>query len=213
MEIVCQSCATRLSIPDERLPVGVPSVTGKCPKCQSAIEIKIPSADRAAPHAPPAAPPPETFAAPLDEDFSGDRRLAIVCFNDEPSQAAAKAALEALNYTVHVPAKPEEAIGRLRRNKYEVLVLHEEYGGGAAQNVVLKAIGPMAMALRRHMCIGLVGKGFYSMDNMMAFARSVNFVVAERELDKLKGIARQAVADNDQFYAAFREALKEAGKV
>ena len=40
----------------------------------------------------------------------------------------------------------------------------------------------------------------------------MNFVVAERELDKIKGIARQAVTDNDRFYKIFRDAVHDAGK-
>jgi hypothetical protein len=47
---------------------------------------------------------------------------------------------------------------------------------------------------------------------MAAFAKSVNFVVAERELNKLSGILRQAVTENDQFYRVFRESLREAGR-
>ena len=78
---------------------------------------------------------------------------------------------------------------------------------------VLQTIQPMAMALRRHMCVGLVGTQFRTFDNMMAFAKSVNFVVGECELPKIKGIARQAVAENDQFYRVFRESLRDAGKM
>jgi len=48
---------------------------------------------------------------------------------------------------------------------------------------------------------------------MLAFLKSVNFVVAERELPKIKGIARQAVTENDQFYRVFRDALRDAGKM
>jgi hypothetical protein len=62
------------------------------------------------------------------------------------------------------------------------------------------------------MCVGLIGKQFRTLDNMTAFVKSVSFVVAEREIAKIKAITRQAVAENDQFYRVFREALREAGK-
>jgi predicted Zn-dependent protease len=48
---------------------------------------------------------------------------------------------------------------------------------------------------------------------MAAFAQSVNFVVAERDLSKLKAIVNEAISENDQFYRVFREALHEAGKL
>ena len=60
--------------------------------------------------------------------------------------------------------------------------------------------------------LGIVGKSLATMDNMTAFSKSVNFTAAERELDKIKGIARQALADNEQFYRVFREAVLDAGK-
>ena len=272
MDIICGKCATKLSIPDDKLPKGVPSVTGKCPKCQGPIEIRLkpspqppaqdatqplPPPEPAAPEPQPSSraeeqpaprtaapepqpspraeeqpaprtaapepqpkpvpPPPAAPEAPpavfTDEDFAEGRRLAMACFDSPEAQSQAKAALEEAGYTVHVPSKPEEAVARLRRIRYEVLLLDEAYGGSAEGNAVLRAVQPMAMPLRRHMCVGLVGKELRTLDNMTAFAKSVNFVVAERELGKIKAITRQAVADNDQFYRVFRESLQEAGRV
>lgn len=250
MEIICDACATKLSIPDDKLPKGVPSVTGKCPNCQGAILIRLdgsasPPPEAAAPApapngvsepaaaAPaPATPPPAAAEAPapapaaqsrpafaepstlpiVAEDFVEGQRLALVSFNLPEAQATGKEALESLGYTVHLSSKPEEAIQRLRHSKYEVLLLDETYGGSKDANIVLGALQPMAMSMRRAICVGLVGKDFLTLDNMAAFTLSVNFVVAERELPKLKGIVRQAVADNDQFYAVFREAMREVGK-
>ena len=150
--------------------------------------------------------------ATTEDDFVEDQKLAIICFDQSKLQAGVKTALEGLGYTVHVPTKPEDAIQRLRQNKYELVLLHEAYGGAAENNLVLQTIQPMAMPLRRHMCVGLVGKAFRTLDNMMAFAKSVSFVVAERELGKIKAITRQATTANDQFYRVFREALRDAGK-
>ncbi len=150
--------------------------------------------------------------AAAEDDFVEDQKLALICFDQPKIQTGVKTALEGLGYTVHVSAKPEDAIQRLRQNKYEVVLLHEVYGGSVENNLVLQTIQPMAMPLRRHMCVGLVGKSFRTLDNMMAFAKSVSFVVAERELSKIKAITRQATAANDQFYRVFREALRDAGK-
>jgi len=225
MEITCTSCSTKLSIPDEKVPKNaVFKVT--CPKCQTKIQVSTKAEDAAAP---PAAPPPPssepqslpdtTFEeedlgamATTEDDFVEDQKLAIICFDQPKVQAGVKAALEGLGYTVHVPSTVEDAIQRLRQNKYEVVLLHEAYGGSAENNLVLQTIQPMAMPLRRHMCVGLIGKSFRTLDNMMAFAKSVSFVVAERELAKIKAITRQAAAANDQFYRIFREALRDAGK-
>ena len=241
MEVTCQACSTKLAIPDEKVPQNaVFKVT--CPKCQEKIQVstKAENAEAApASAAPPSAAPPVAPPTPspsvqeaappgpsMDQDFSEDmapaaageddfvedQKLALICFDQPKIQTAVKTAFEGLGYTVHVPVKAEDAIQRLRQNKYEVVLLHEAYGGSVENNLVLQTIQPMAMPLRRHMCVGLVGKSFRTLDNMMAFVKSVSFVVAERELAKIKAITRQAVSGNDQFYRVFREALRDAGK-
>ena len=238
MQITCGSCSTNLHIPDDKLPKGVPVVTANCPKCAQPIKIRIPQpGDEPAPPqpapapvasapAPAAAPEPAPAPAPAaarsvpkaaeglpapppaTEDFSEDRKLALACFADPGLLALAKEGLEAAGYSVHLPPNAVDALYWLRRGKYELVLIHEDFDAS-----FLQALQPMAMSMRRQFCIGLVGKTLQTMDNMAAFARSVNFVVAERGLDKIKGIARQAVADNDQFYRIFREAARDAGKV
>jgi len=241
VEIICGSCSTNLHLPDDKLPKGVPLVHANCPKCQYPMEIHIPQpgdepapAPAPAPEPAPAAPPapvaeaprvearaPSPAAAapisrapeeqpappPADEDFSVDRKLAMACFADPALLSLAKEGLEAAGYTVHIPVKSVDALHWLRRGKYEVVLIHEDFDAR-----FLQTLQPMAMSMRRHLCIGLAGKTLQTMDNMAAFAKSVNFTVAERELDKIKGIARQALADNDQFYRIFREAVHDAGK-
>ena len=226
MVVTCTSCAAELTIPDEKVPQSaVFKVT--CPKCQEKIQVATrQEGNVVAPAATvtlPSQPAPRTVvtvpaedggAVPLpDDDFVENRRLAMVCFDQPELQATANAALKGLGYTVHVPTKPADAIERLRQNRYEVVLLDEEYGGLEDHNLLLQMIQSMVMPLRRHMCVGLVGKRFHTFDNMMAFAKSVNFVIGTRELSKLKPIVRQAVTENDQFYRVFRESLHEAGKL
>lgn len=142
----------------------------------------------------------------------GDPRLALLCPASGQDPAPVQAALQELGYTVHVPAKPEEALNQLAENRYELVLIHEAYGGSADQNQVLAAIQRMAMPQRRHMCVGLIGSQLKTSDHMMAFAKSVHFVVAESDLGTIKTVARRAVAENDHFYKTFRESLREAGK-
>ncbi len=243
MEIICTSCSTKLAIPDAKVPqnavfrVTCPKCQTKIRVSTMTHQARAPVAGGAptalviTPPAPPQPPPPEEPEAPMEEfdssdirdeglassphedEFVEDRKLALICLDSAPQRATVKTALDGLGYTVHIPLTPEDAIQRIRANRYELVILHEEYGGAAENNRVLLTIQPMTMALRRHMCVGLVGKQFRTVDNMMAFVKSVNFVVAERELPKIKAIARQAVTENDQFFRVFRESLRDAGKM
>jgi len=242
MEIICTSCSTKLAIPDAKVPQNaIFRVT--CPKCQTKTRVSTmpdqartpraggtPTAPVLTRPAPPPPPPQEPDAhllefdpsdirdeglasSPEEDEFVEDRKLAMVCIDSAPQRAMVKTALDGLGYTVHIPLKPEDAVQRIRANRYELVIIHEGYGGSAESNLVLQTIQPMTMPLRRHMCVGLVGDQFRTFDNLMAFAKSVNFVVADRELSKIRGIVRQAVAENDQFYRVFRESLRDAGKM
>ncbi len=245
MEITCGSCSAKLSVPDDKLPKGIPVVNANCPTCKQPLEIRIPQPGDASPPAAEPAPQPAPAAAaaepspadvttpaptpeeprpapvaqvprapeelpappPVAEDFSEDRKFAMVCFADAALASSAKEGLEAAGYCVHSPAKAVDALHWMRRGKYELVLIHEDFDAR-----FLQTLQPMAMSLRRHMCVGLVGKTLATMDNMAAFSKSVNFTASERELDKIKGIARQALADNEQFYRVFREAVLDAGK-
>jgi hypothetical protein len=241
MEIICTSCSTKLAIPDAKVPKNaIFRVT--CPKCQTKVRVstmpaqaalgagRVPTAPILTRTAPPPPPPPEPeepmeefdssdirdeglASSPAEDEFVEDRKLAMVCIDSAPQRATVKTALDGLGYTVHIPLKPEDAVHRIRANRYELVIIHEDYGGSAENNLVLQTLQPMTMSLRRHMCVGLVGGQFRTFDNMIAFAKSVNFVVAEWELPKIRGIVRQAVTENDQFYRVFRESLRDAGKI
>jgi len=203
--------------PEAVAPASAPAKPPESPAAQAPAPAEtVSDAARAAeapsPEAAAASPAELPAVSPAEEEFAEGRRLALACFDQPEARADVKAALESAGYSVHAPARAEDAIHWLARHKYEVVILHEEYGGSVDKNLLLQAIQPMAIAQRRHMCVGLVGKGLRTFDNMAAFAKSVNFVVSERELGKIKAIARQAAVENDQFYSVFREALREAGK-
>lgn len=147
------------------------------------------------------------------EAFEENQRLGLVCDDVPEHQAVIKAALQELGFKVHIPSNSAEAVERMRKNSYEVIVLDEEYAGSTAHdNQVLKTIHSMAMPVRRYIFVALLGKQFKTFDNMTAFAKSVNAVVNVNDLPQLKGILRQGIAENDQFYRVFREVLREVGR-
>src|SRR5438093_3103460 len=229
MELICTSCSTKLAIPDAKVPQNaIFRVT--CPKCQTKTRVSTmpdqartpraggtPTAPVLTRPAPPPPPPQEPDAhllefdpsdirdeglasSPEEDEFVEDRKLAMVCFDSATQRATVKTALDGLGYTVHIPLTPEDAAHRVRANRYELVILHDEYGGSTQSNMLLQTIQPMTMVLRRHMCVGLVGREFRTFDYLTAFTKSVNFVVADWELSKIRGIVHQAVTENDQFY-------------
>jgi predicted Zn finger-like uncharacterized protein len=210
MVLTCTACSAKLSIPDGKIPK-TGSVTVACPKCQQKIQVAAKRAPVAT--APEVSPGPEDVIGVASDSVAEPRRLAMVCVDQLHGQMRVKTALAELGYTVHIVNDPKEAIDRLWQQPYGLVILHEEYGGAADDNGVLKILQPMPMSIRRFMYVGLIGKQYRTMDPTAAFAKSVNFVVAETELSNLKAIVQEAVADHDRFYRVFREVLREAGKL
>jgi hypothetical protein len=145
--------------------------------------------------------------------FDETARPALVCVDVDDRQAAVIAGLEELDYAIEVPLNAEEAIERMRKTSYTVVVVDERFGGAAPlDNAVLKTLIGMSMAVRRHIFVLLIAADVVTLDHATAFARSVNAVVSYNDLGQLMPILRRAVADNDAFYRVFREVLLAAGK-
>ena len=210
MILTCIACSAKLSIPDGKIPK-TGSVTVACPKCQQKIQVAAKRAHVATEV--PTGPGAEDVVDGVSDQMAEPRGLAMVCVDQLHGQMRVKTALAELGYTVHIVNDPKEAIDRLWQQPYALVILHEEYGGAADDNAVLKILQPMPMSIRRFMYVGLIGKQYQTLDPTAAFAKSVNFVVAETELSNLKAIVQEAVADHDRFYRVFREVLREAGKL
>jgi CheY-like chemotaxis protein len=145
-------------------------------------------------------------------DFQA-QRLVMVCEDTPERQAIIKAALDQVGLTMFPVKTTEEAVERLRREVFEVLILDEQFQGSTAlDNEVLHAIQTMQMAQRRYMFVILLGREYKTFDNMMAFARSVNVVVNLNDLPHLPAILRKGLQDNNDFYRVFREMLVEVGR-
>ena len=145
--------------------------------------------------------------------FDENQRLGLVCAEVPDRQEAIKAALEQLGYTVRVAAGAPDAIDGMRKDPYEVVVLDQEFQAEpGAENPVLQALRTMPMSVRRYIFVALIGQEYKTLDNMTAFARSVNLVISLNDLAQLAPILKRGVADNAQFYRVFREVLQEVGK-
>jgi CheY-like chemotaxis protein len=146
------------------------------------------------------------------QDF-GNHRFVLVCEDSPERQAVIKAALDQLGFTMYPARNVEDALERLRRDSFEVVILDEQYqGGGALDNDVLQALQTMPMSTRRYMYVALLGRTYKTFDNMMAFSRSVNVVVNLNDLPHLPAILRKGITENNEFYRVFREILAEVGK-
>ena len=144
---------------------------------------------------------------------SFEARLALVCEDAPERQAVMKTALEQIGFTMLPVKNADEAIARLRRDVYELVIVDEQYEGATPlDNRVLAAVRAMAMSHRRWMFVALLGREFKTFDNVVAFARSVNVVVNLNDLPHLPAILKKGITEHVEFYRAFRQVLTDAGK-
>ncbi|HEU4371091.1 MAG TPA: hypothetical protein VFV05_22965 [Methylomirabilota bacterium] len=142
-----------------------------------------------------------------------EARLALVCEDAPERQAVIRAALEQVDFAMLPVKNAEEAIGRMRRDVYELVVIDEQYQGATPlDHPILSVLRTMPMSQRRWMFVVLVGREFKTFDNAMAFARSVNVVVNVNDLPHLPAILKKGITDHVEFYRTFRQVLTDAGK-
>jgi CheY-like chemotaxis protein len=142
-----------------------------------------------------------------------EARLALVCEDALERQAVVKAALEQIGFTMLAVKNAAEAVERMRRDVYELVVVDEQYQEATPfNNPVLASLRTMPISQRRWTFVVLIGREFKTFDNAMAFARSVNVVVNVNDLPHFPAILKKGITDHVEFYRAFRQVLTDVGK-
>jgi hypothetical protein len=91
-------------------------------------------------------------------------------------------------------------------------MLDEEFCGETAENnTILRYLQPMPMSTRRNIFLMLVSTQIKTLDNLMAFAKSVNAVIHVDDIEKVKLVLERAIADHRRFYKVFRDVSQDMG--
>ena len=213
MEITCNSCSKIISLPDEKVPKDK-AFSLTCPQCKEKITVPPVGQDNTA--SPPgsgaqdtASPPqiPETDDDDLDFVEEGTK-LALIC--DQENGQGIQAFIKNSEYQEVVAKSSEDAINRLKFSQFDMIFLNENFSGGSiTDNAVLKYIQPMSMTTRRRIFVVLTGNKFRTLDNMQAFANSVNLTLNNKDIPKLDKVIKKAVTDHEMFYKIYRESLRD----
>lgn len=217
MEVVCENCGAKLRIPGEKIPLGQ-QVDVSCPKCKDEVildnvrakpEISPPAGREGVVRVGPDAGYAYEEVPPLDFLEEGER-LALVMGNDASQIEKLRQVVEGLGY-VCVPAEnSEKAISKMGFYHFDLVILSDEFEGiEPGQGRMLHHLNSLPMSVRRWVFLVLIGDRFRTIDRMMAFAMSANLVVNGKDLDKLPGILRQAISDNQDFYRVFMDTLRD----
>ena len=239
MEVTCNNCKAKLNIPDEKIPADQ-MVRVNCPKCKYKITIdskkensenrqsidpyaetgKIPIASSVSP--PSSTPEDEIprFDEDLEEDedealvfFEEDVRLALIMVSDEDHAVKIKSVLEELGYKCIDAPTTRDALGKMRFHHFDLIYLVDGFDGqGLTNSPILNYLNHINISSRRRIFLALMSDKFKSLDEMVAFSMSANAVINPKDLEKLHGILRKAISDNEKFYKVFMDTLVGVGK-
>ena len=96
---------------------------------------------------------------------------------------------------------------------YNVVFVDESFDtDNPDSNEVLAYLERVNMAVRRNIFIVLISQRYRTMDNMMAFNKSVNMVINVKNIGDIHKILGKGITDNDFFYNVFMEAMRKIGK-
>lgn len=259
MLVICSNCEVRLQLDESKIPSQAFKV--RCPKCQSAIDVKssTPDADAGAMTFPAEMTPPapavsSAFQRPLaaapfkpserdeaeasrqkdsasisevakllaaalrqNEPVSArpnaerrpwSRRKALVCSNAENREAIAKG-LVAQDYDVFVAESTEEALGRMREDRIDVLILESNFDPvEQGYAFVTREVKLMRPSERRRLFLIYVTSSARTMDLHAAFLHNANLVVNPADVDRLPDALEVSIRHYNELYRDFNHSLE-----
>ena len=221
MDIVCEHCQSKFKIPDEKIPAGK-VVSVPCPKCKHKITVSAtPKAEAPVQEPGPGEPAADDMdsgtydAADKPFDFVEEEgKTALVCEPDAGVKKTIISALENMEYHITDAKDAREAITNMRYHVYDLVLVNESFDtDDPDQNDVLSYLERLSMTVRRNIFVVLFSDRYRTMDNMVAFNRSVNMVLNLKNIADIEKILAGSTTDNDFFYRIYKDTLKKLGKV
>ena len=141
-------------------------------------------------------------------------KAALICETDPVVRAKISNILEEMGYYITEFTTSHDSLRDMRFHAYRLIVVDESFDAqGAGDNHVLDYIRHLPMNVRRNIFVIMLSVGVSTMDNMVAFAESVNLIINLENIDDAGAIIERGIADDEAFYSTFKEALKRAGRL
>lgn len=211
MDVTCSSCQSGFKLPDDKIPAGR-TATLTCPKCKNKISVNG-TADQGAANGA-AGNGLRYDAADKPFDFIEEEgKTAIVCETNPLVRQTIIDNLQLMEYQTTIADNSRDALKRMRYHPYDLVVIDEDFDTDDPDtNGIVLYLERLGMALRRNMFVAMVSARHRTMDNMMAFHKSVNLVINIKNIEDIGKIISRGVTDHALFYRVHREMLKETGR-
>lgn len=132
--------------------------------------------------------------------------LALICLDQVEAGNEASEHLQALGFRTDIVNKQVEALTALKTKNYDLVVLPEAYAGsGIEDNRVLLEVIVWPSERRRYKFFALVGRSFETMDEMQAFAYSMDMVFNIEDISNFGAYMQMAIGRKQESLAKFSE--------
>lgn len=230
MDIVCEHCGKKLSIPDEKVPKGKAFALA-CPECKKKITV-MPQ-NETPPSAAKAEPPEKSAEKEEPASKTGDSvqagagdesapsgnpfefledgaKTAMICEMNAQIRARIRESVEKLGYHILEAPTPRDALKEMRYHTFDLIVINELFGTrDPDMNHILKYLSQLLMIVRRNIFVAVLSERFRTNDNLQAYNKSVNLIVNLKDMDRFGTILEHAIRDHDSFYRTFKSLFKE----
>lgn len=151
-------------------------------------------------------------------DYSGrpfgyiapDAETAMICEQDPVIRDKIISDLKKMGFATVQPAGFKEALKFMRFHVFNVVFIDEDFDTGVWEtNNVLRYLENLNMSVRRQTFVVLVSATIATMDNLEAYAKSVNLIINKRDIINMERLLRQGMTENEEFYQIFKERLRK----
>ncbi|MDM8535183.1 zinc-ribbon domain-containing protein [Desulfobacterales bacterium HSG17] len=196
MNVTCDNCKTKLTIPDHKIPNDKDS-RFKCPKCKEQINI-------------PAVKPEKKII-----DLSSGNKLnalALVCVGDNDLQKKVYSTVQDIGLNAQAVETSQEALKKLEYHIYPLVIVDEFFDHNKGSDDIIDKLNVIDMSLRRKICLVLISRQLNTNDDMSALHTSVNSVIHVNDTAHLASFLSKVLTEHKNFYTVYNASLQLTGR-
>ncbi len=212
MNLTCQHCNTKLSIPDHKLPKDK-EATLKCPKCKEKIKISSTISSPLQPEKSTQSVQSSIEVQNQSQQSSFEDRLnALVCVGKEDLKKKIYSTIKQMGIDPTVALDAKSALNKIEYHIYHLVIIDDSFDQGNGAKNVIARLNNIDMSLRRRICLVKISDDINTNDNMTALHTSVNAIIHLNDVVHIEAFLSNVLSEHKNVYTVYNESLKLAGK-
>jgi hypothetical protein len=136
-------------------------------------------------------------------------QTALVCIDHPAYHKLIVPQLTELGYKVHLGLFEDDVMLKLATYSYNVVIIYENFKGtSVGENAILKEMVRRPSPMRREHFLVLLSHRCTTNDAVSAFVHSVDQVLNVADIANFRPVLRRGVAQHQELYQPFRDALR-----